>query len=131
MANGNNSFFTTIGQETVNFLTYCKNLISFLGAFAHTSLEAIKQPKKLRLKETLYYMDMCGREAVPIVSLICFLMGLILGFQGAIQLAQFGTDIYVADLVGLSITKELGPLMVGIICAGRAGSSFEAEIGTI
>ncbi|MCH2206030.1 MAG: ABC transporter permease [Lentisphaerales bacterium] len=131
MANGNNSFFTTIGQETVNFLTYCKNLISFLGAFAHTSLEAIKQPKKLRLKETLYYMDMCGREAVPIVSLICFLMGLILGFQGAIQLAQFGTDIYVADLVGLSITKELGPLMVGIICAGRAGSSFAAEIGTM
>ena len=58
-------------------------------------------------------------------------MGLILGFQGAIQLAQFGTDIYVADLVGLSITKELGPLMVGIICAGRAGSAFAAEIGTM
>ena len=132
MASSKNSgFFTTIGQETCNFLAYCKNLIAFTGAFADNSIKAIKRPEKVRWKDTLYYMDMCGREAVPIVSLICFLMGLILGFQGAIQLAQFGTDIYVADLVGLSITKELGPLMVGIICAGRAGSAFAAEIGTM
>ena len=77
---------------------------------------------------TFYYMDMCGSDALPIVTMICFLMGLILGFQGAIQLHKFGTDIYLADGVGLSIVKELGPLMVAMIATGRAGSAFAAEI---
>jgi phospholipid/cholesterol/gamma-HCH transport system permease protein len=126
-----NSFFSSLGQDTFEFLDYCKNIVCFAGAFVDSSIKAFKNPKKVRWRDTLYYMDMCGREAVPIVALICFLMGLILGFQGALQLAQFGTDIYVADLVGLAITKELGPLMVGIICAGRAGSAFAAEIGTM
>ena len=105
--------------------------IIFLGEFAAAFVQAIKNPKKVRWRELFYYMDTCGRQALPIVMLICFLMGLILGFQAALQLAQFGTDIYVADLVGLSIVKELGPLMVAIICTGRAGSAFAAEIGTM
>ena len=76
-------------------------------------------------------MDMCGREALLIVSLICFLMGLILGFQSAVQMQKFGASIFVADLVGLSILRELGPMMVAMICTGRVGSSFAAEIGTM
>jgi len=63
--------------------------------------------------------------------LIVFLIGLITGYQGALQLAQFGADIYIADLVGISITRELSPLMVAIIVAGRSGSAFAAEIGTM
>jgi phospholipid/cholesterol/gamma-HCH transport system permease protein len=76
-------------------------------------------------------MDMCGADALPIISVICFLMGLILGFQGALQLQKIGTDIFLADGVGLSIIKELGPLMVAMIATGRAGSAFAAEIGTM
>jgi len=65
------------------------------------------------------------------VAMICFLMGLILGFQSAVQLHQFGADIFIVDFVGLTICVELGPLMVAMICTGRAGSAFAAEIGTM
>ncbi|MCM8538554.1 MAG: ABC transporter permease [Lentisphaeraceae bacterium] len=119
------------GNKAYNFLDFLKQLTIFAGECVFSLLRAVKNPKSVKWMDIFYYMDMCGREAVPIVSLICFLMGLILGFQAAIQLHQFGTDIYVADLVGLSIVKELGPLMVGIICCGRAGSAFAAEIGTM
>jgi phospholipid/cholesterol/gamma-HCH transport system permease protein len=131
MSSKKNNFFKTFGDEVFSFYTYLKDIISFTGAFADSLVKAVKAPHKVKWRDMLYYMDMCGREGVPIVSIICLLMGLILGFQGARQLAQFGTDIYVADLVGVAITTELGPLMVGIICAGRAGSAFAAEIGTM
>lgn len=125
------SIFVKTGDSVVSFLDFSKELVIFAGECLHSFIHATKNPKSVRWNDTFYYMDMCGREAVPIVMLICFLMGLILGFQSAIQLHQFGTDIFVADLVGLSIVKELGPLMVGIICCGRAGSAFAAEIGTM
>jgi len=74
-------------------------------------------------------MERTGLDAVPIVALISFLMGLITAFQAAVQLTQFGADIYIANLVGLSIVRELGPLMTAIIAAGRSGAAFAAEIG--
>ena len=107
------------------------SLIGHTGDFAYEIFRAIRHPAKIRWRETLYYMDVCGADALPIVSIICFLMGLILGFQGALQLHKIGTDIYLADGVGLSIVKELGPLMVAMIATGRAGSAFAAEIGTM
>jgi len=70
-------------------------------------------------------------SAVPIVSLIALLIGVILGYQGAVQLHRFGADIYLADLIAISVTRELGPLMTAIIVAGRTGSAFAAEIGTM
>jgi len=87
--------------------------------------------RKVRWRETWLYMQRSGHEALPIVSLISFLMGLITAFQAAVQLRQFGADIYVANLVGLSITRELGPLMTAIIASGRSGAAFAAEIGTM
>lgn len=120
-----------IGSFSLRFCNDSLMLLAFIGEVAAALFEAIKKPRKIRWKETLYYMDVCGSDAVPIVVLICFLMGLILGFQGAIQMHKFGTDIFVADLVGLSIVKELGPLMVATICTGRAGSAFAAELGTM
>lgn len=107
------------------------SVINHTGDFAYEVFRAIRHPSKIRWRETLYYMDMCGADALPIVSVICFLMGLILGFQGALQLQKIGTDIFLADGVGLSIIKELGPLMVAMIATGRAGSAFAAEIGTM
>lgn len=119
------------GETALSFWNDCINFLAMTGEIASSLAYAIRHPTKIRWKETSYYMDVCGTDAVPIVILICFLMGLILGFQGAIQMHKFGTDIFVADLVGLSIVKELGPLMVAMICTGRAGSAFAAELGTM
>ena len=120
-----------VGEASIRIGRDCVNMLSFVGELSAGIMEAVKHPRKIRWKETLYYMDMCGSDALPIVMLICFLMGLILGFQAAVQMHKFGTDIFVADLVGLSIIKELGPLMVAMIATGRAGSAFAAEIGTM
>ena len=105
--------------------------ISVIGEFGVALFRACKYPHKIRFKEALYYFQQTGIDSLPIVAMTCLLMGIILGFQAALQLEQFGTDIYVADLVGLSIVKELGPLMVAVISTGRAGSAFAAEIGTM
>jgi phospholipid/cholesterol/gamma-HCH transport system permease protein len=80
---------------------------------------------------TLYAMEKTGVDALPIVGLISFLLGLIMAFMSSVQLRQFGANIYVASLVGLAMVRELGPIMTAIIVAGRSGSAFAAEIGTM
>lgn len=120
-----------IGDLSIDLGKHFMSFVGFTGEFAAALWDAIRRPFKIRWRETFYYMDMCGADALPIVSMICFLMGLILAFQGAVQLSKVGTDIYLADAVGLSIVKELGPLMVAMISTGRAGSAFAAEIGTM
>jgi phospholipid/cholesterol/gamma-HCH transport system permease protein len=104
---------------------------AFIGEVVLGLQDAVLHPRRVRWRETWLYMQRCGHDALPIVSLISFLMGLITAFQAAVQLRQFGADIYVANLVGLSITRELGPLMTAIIAAGRSGAAFAAEIGTM
>lgn len=122
---------THLGDMSVDFGKHFMSAVGYIGEFTSSLAYAIRHPFKIRWRETLYYIDVCGADALPIVSMICFLMGLILAFQGAVQLAKVGTDIYLADGVGLSIVKELGPLMVAMISTGRAGSAFAAEIGTM
>ena len=125
------SFFIIIGDSMLKLLNVVKQSFGFVGELFLAVLYSIRHPKKVQWRETFYYMDKTGADAVPIVILICFLMGAILAFQGVVQMGRFGLTIYVANLVGLAITKELGPLMVAIICIGRAGSAFAAEIGTM
>jgi len=120
-----------IGEHTVGFLSDVRAIFTFIGDLSYSLYLSVRHPQLVRWRDMLYYMDRTGSDAVPIVVMICFLMGLILGFQAAVQMHQFGADIYVADLVGLSIVMELGPLMVAMICTGRAGSSFAAEIGSM
>jgi phospholipid/cholesterol/gamma-HCH transport system permease protein len=120
-----------VGHHTWDMIADTRDAITFIGNLVYAIWQAIRHPLQIRWRETVGYMLRCGADAVGIVLLICFLMGLILGFQAALQLHTFGADIMVADLVGLSITKELGPLMVAMICTGRAGSAFAAEIGTM
>ena len=76
-------------------------------------------------------IQQCGAQALPIVTLISFLVGVILAFVGAVQLKQFGAQIYVADLVGIAIVREMGAMMTGIIMAGRTGAAFAAQLGTM
>lgn len=119
------------GEATLHFWKDIINILAIIGEIAEAVWFAIRNPRKIRWRETLYYMDVCGADALPISCMICYLMGLILGFQASLQMHKFGTDLYVADLVGLSIVKELGPMMVAMICTGRAGSAFAAEISTM
>ncbi|WP_176012590.1 ABC transporter permease [Victivallis sp. Marseille-Q1083] len=119
------------GENVYDRVASGRDMIAFLGELAAVFALTLRHPRKMRWREVWYYMSLCGSQSLPIVLLICYLMGLVLGFQAAVQMRQFGTEIYVADLVGFSILKELGPLMVAMIATGRAGSAFAAEIGTM
>ena len=104
--------------------------VVFIGAVAR-AVPTLFTRRGIRWRELGYYLDLCGARTLPIVLMISLLMGLVLGFQAAIQMVKVGTEIFVVDLVGFSVLKEFGPLMVAVICTGRAGSAFAAEIGTM
>ena len=101
--------------------------IVFIGRVASV-LPQLRNPRRLRLRETLYYLDLCGVKSLPIVLAICFLMGVVMAVNGQIQLSKVGQEIFVVDLVGFAVLKEFGPLMVALIATGRAGSAFAAEM---
>ena len=123
--------FVRLGEKTYEILTDIKYAVSFIGAITLSLGQHLAHPKLLRREDTLDYMQKTGVDGLPIVALISFLMGLIMAFMSSVQLEQFGANIYVASLVGLSMTRELGPIMTAIIVAGRSGSAFAAEIGTM
>ncbi len=125
------SYVIHIGE---NFKQQAKDAFSFielLGEIIIGILKLLVRPGSIRWKDFPHHFSKAGVFAVPITILIVFLIGLISGYQGAVQLSQFGADIFIADLVGISITRELSPLMVAILVAGRSGSAFAAEIGTM
>lgn len=122
---------SAFGESVCGYFKSWHETFVFFGEVVCSLALLIKNPRKLRWKNFSYYLDACGALALPIVLLICFLLGITLAFQAAIQLRQFGADIYVVDLVGFSMLKEFGPLMVALIATGRAGSSFAAEIGSM
>ena len=102
----------------------------FLGGVTMV-LPQIFKPRGIRRRELYYYLDLCGVRSLVIVIMISVLMGAVLAIQSALQLRKFGTEIFVADLVGFAVLKEFGPLMVAMVAIGRAGSAFAAEIGTM
>jgi phospholipid/cholesterol/gamma-HCH transport system permease protein len=122
---------TRIGEASINFARDARFSCNYLGDVTIGLSYAIRYPSKIRWNELFIYIERTGIEAVPIVLLINFLVGFIMAFQAAVQLRQFGANIFVADLVGLAIVRELGPLMTAIIVAGRSGAAFAAEIGTM
>jgi phospholipid/cholesterol/gamma-HCH transport system permease protein len=120
-----------IGRATSEFFLAVKGILAFFGAVVLAVLGLLKEPKTGNWKDLLPTMERTGADAVPIVVLINILVGFVMAYQGARQLKQFGANIYVADLVGLSVTRELGPLMTAIILCGRSGASFAAELGSM
>jgi phospholipid/cholesterol/gamma-HCH transport system permease protein len=105
--------------------------VAFIGETSAALWFAVTHPHRIRWKDVWYTCEQVGVNALPIVALISFLLGIILAFQSAVPMKQFGAEIFVADLVGLSILRELGPLMTAILLAGRSGAAFAAEIGTM
>jgi phospholipid/cholesterol/gamma-HCH transport system permease protein len=120
-----------IGAATVEVWRDVRMLIAFVGELCVALVYAAFHPRSVRWRDTLAVAEAAGINALPIVSLVSFLMGLIMAFQAAIPLRQFGAELFVANLIGLSMLRELGPLMTAIILAGRSGSAFAAELGTM
>jgi phospholipid/cholesterol/gamma-HCH transport system permease protein len=125
------SLVEEIGRSIVEIWRDIYSLIIFVGELTTALSRAAFKPRAARWRDTLRIAESVGVNAVPIVALIGFLMGLIMAFQAAIPLGQFGAQIFVANLIGLAILRELGPLMTAIVLAGRSGSAFAAELGTM
>jgi phospholipid/cholesterol/gamma-HCH transport system permease protein len=120
-----------IGEATLSFCHDFIAIMTFMGDLVIALGYSVLHPRSVRWGDVINYMKKAGAEALPIVGLISLLIGLIMAFMSSLQLKQFGANIYVASLVGISIVKELGPMMTAIIVAGRSGSAFAAEIGTM
>ncbi len=125
------NFMIRFGMKTMVVVDQAMAHVNFVGDVTVTLISLLRHPGRLRLHDTVMYMQQVGVDALPIVGLISFLLGLIMAFMSAVQLQQFGANIYVASLVALSMVRELGPIMTAIIVAGRSGSAFAAEIGTM
>ena len=125
------NFAEQIGKAVFELLQDIRTVISFVGELFLAMAHAARYPHRVRWRDTLKIAEALGVDALPIILLIGFLMGLIMAFQAAIPLGQFGAQIFVANLIGLAILRELGPLMTAIVLAGRSGSAFAAEIGTM
>ncbi|MGA0058413.1 MAG: ABC transporter permease [Planctomycetota bacterium] len=120
-----------VGRAAAGFFRDTADLIGWVGQLLVALLTGLLQPRRLRLKDTLRTMQTAGVESLPVVLLVAGLIGLVLGFQSALQLRRFGGDIFLANLIGLSMVRELGPLMTAVVLTARSGSAFAAEIGTM
>ena len=105
--------------------------VEFIGELTAALWFAVRHPASVRWKDVWRICERVGVDALPIVALISFLLGMILAFQSAVPMKRFGAEIFVADLIGLAMLRELGPLMTAILLAGRSGAAFAAEIGTM
>ncbi|PKL86181.1 MAG: hypothetical protein CVV22_04630 [Ignavibacteriae bacterium HGW-Ignavibacteriae-1] len=119
------------GNNIKTQLSDIHDFVEFFGILATKAMKLIFKPLSMRWEDFPAQVFRSGVMALPITMLIVFLIGLITGYQGATQLKRFGADMFIADLIGISITRELSPLMVAILVAGRSGSAFAAEIGSM
>ena len=124
-------FLSRIGASAINFKLSVDEMLAFIGDIFLAFIRLLRGKARFRRSDLILIIQDCGPQALPIVSLISFLVGLILAFVGAIQLKMFGAQIYVADLVGIAMVREMGAMMTGIIMAGRTGAAFAAQLGTM
>jgi phospholipid/cholesterol/gamma-HCH transport system permease protein len=120
-----------VGFVSAGILHDMRQQVSFVGEAAAALAFAARHPSTIRWRDVWLICEKVGADALPIVALISFLLGVILAFQSAVPMKKFGAEIFVADLIGLSMLRELGALMTAILLAGRSGAAFAAEIGTM
>jgi phospholipid/cholesterol/gamma-HCH transport system permease protein len=124
-------FFLRIGKSALDTHESALKMLTFVGEATLAFLKFLSGKARYRRSDLFLIIQECGFRALPIVSLISLLVGMILGFLGAIQLRMFGAEIYVADLVGIGMVRMMSPIMTGIIMAGRTGAAFAAQLGTM
>jgi len=120
-----------LGRATLRGLVQAQALLAFVGQVAQAAGGVLAHPRRLRGRSVLHHVQIGGLDAIPIVGLTAFLVGVVVAYQGADQLRIFGANIFVVELVGYSMLREFAPLMTAIIIAGRSGSSYAAQIGTM
>ena len=125
------SFLQRVGESGLRAWTGGTSMLSFLGECVVASLKLVRGQAQFRWSDTLLVIQQCGPEALGIVGLINFLIGMILAFVGATELTQFGASIYTADLVAIASVREMACIMTGIIICGRTGAAFAAQLGTM
>jgi phospholipid/cholesterol/gamma-HCH transport system permease protein len=124
-------FVARIGEVTLRLAHRTYSILGFFGLVMITLAGLVRHPRRLRLTATIVQMEHTGLNATPIVGLLSFLIGVVFAYQGADQLRRFGAEIYTVNLLGIAILRELGVLLTAIIVAGRSGSAFTAQIGTM
>ncbi len=123
--------FVHIGKASLIAAQSLVDLQMFFGRFCITVLGTIKNPARLRFRSVVYHINEIGLRAIPIVSLLAFLISIVLGYQGAVQLNRFGANIFTINLVSISLLREMAVIITAIIVAGRSGSAFAAKIGVM
>lgn len=124
-------WLTRVGKSAWHELESGLRGLAFLGESAVAFSHALRQPRFIRWRSLLRILHIDGVNALPITGLLTFLVGVVIAYQGAEQLRKFGTNIFIVDLVGISLLREIAPLIVAILIAGRSGSAYAAEIGTM
>jgi phospholipid/cholesterol/gamma-HCH transport system permease protein len=124
-------FLTIVGLATQNVAVQVRGILDFVGECVLSTVRLVQSPRKFRWGDCFNEMQQCGAMALPIVSLISFLVGVTLAYTGAIVLRQFGGDIWIADMIGLSMVREMGAVMTAVVLAGRTGAAFAATLGNM
>lgn len=119
------------GKNSVEFVQNIIAFISFIGENFIQLLHYLRYPGSIRFKAIVKNIEDAGLRAVPIITLTSFLIGVVIAYQGAVQLEKFGANIFIVDMIGISVTRELAPLITAIVVAGRTGSSYTAQLGVM
>lgn len=124
-------FVYRVGVAAMDIIDEARRYLAFVGELAVTTAALASRPAHLRWQQMLGVFETAGWGALPILGLLSFLVGVVVAYQAGVQLRDFGANIFIADLIGIAVLREFGPLLTAIIVAGRTGSAFTAEIGTM
>lgn len=124
-------FFNNLGRKVCEHLELTGQLVGFLGKFLVTLFKLAKNPGEMRWTSLVFHMEQVGIKAVPIVTLLTFLIGMVVAYMGAEQLQQFGAEIFAVNLLEVTVLREMAVLITSIVVAGRSSSSFTAQIGAM
>jgi phospholipid/cholesterol/gamma-HCH transport system permease protein len=120
-----------VGRSTFGAVEDASVFLQMLGALGYASFGVLRRPRSLRFKSLVYHLHQVGWQAIPIIALVTFLIGAIIAQQGIFHFRKFGAESYVVDLVGILVLREIGVLIVAIMVAGRSGSAYTAELGSM
>ena len=126
-----NRFFENVGKKVYDILKSTKLFIDFVGKVFYFLLYLVMNPKKIRFRATLKYIETSAVDALLIVAVTAFLVGVVIAYQGAVQLEKFGANIFVVEMISITMFREIAPLVTAIVIAGRSASSYTAEIGAM
>ena len=120
-----------VGVATLSVVRDAREQVTFLGSVVQALTDAARRPRRTRYDEMLRIFDAAGANALPIVTLVSVLTGFVIAFESVKPFARFGAQIFIADTIGIAMARELGPIMTAIVLAGRSGTAFAAELGTM